>query len=159
MIPLGSLPMNNSGFEGDVLLFNAPAGGEIEFINGQPTMTAGFDSAFFLCLFGGNIEDDGLAGNKKTWWANYNETVPHKRYISRFQNLARGLSLITGNLRRLEEAAKADLQGFIDDGIAAKVTAVATIPKLNFLQLVIGIISPTGENSETRFLINWQSYL
>ena len=154
----GSLPMSNS-FEGDVLLFNTRDGGEIEFVNGQPIMTAGFDAAFFLSLFGGNVEDDGLAGNKKTWWANYNEPVPHKRYISRFQNLARGLPLITGNLRRLEEAAKADLRGFIDEGIAAKVTAVATIPKINFLQLVTGIISPSGESSETRFLINWQSYL
>ena len=145
-------------YSGDVLLFNTPDGGDVEFINAQPTMTSGFETAAYLCLFGGNYEDDGLAGNKKTWWANRNKEIPHKRYISRFQNLARGLPLVTGNLRRLEQAALADLEGFREEGIFEEITAEATIPKLNFLKLVINGNSPTGENSEIEFLINWQSY-
>lgn len=158
MIPRGSLPMS-SGYEGDVLLFNTRSGGEINFINGQPEMTRGFDSALYLSLFGGNLLDDGLAANKNTWWANYNINQPHKRYISRLQNLIRGLPLVSGNLRRIEETAKADLQGFVIEGIASKVEVVATIPKLNYCELAIFVTSPSGEVSETRFLLNWQSYL
>jgi len=146
-------------FEGDVRLFNTQSGGEINFMNGQPEMANGFDTAIFLCLFGGNVEDDGLSGNKKTWWANYNIDIPHEKYISRLQNLIRGLPLITGNLRRIEEAAKADLEGFIASGVAEKILVTAAIPKLNFLELVAEIISPSGESSVTRFLINWKSYL
>ena len=146
-------------YEGDVRLFNIQSGGEINFVNGQPEMMNGFDTAIFLCLFGGNVEDDGLSGNKKTWWANYNIDIPHEKYISRLQNLIRGLPLITGNLRRIEEAAKADLEGFIAAGVAEKILVTAAIPKLNFLELVAEIISPSGESSVTRFLINWKSYL
>jgi len=149
----------SSKLEGDVLLFNTANAGEITFINGQPIMTGGFDTAAYLCLFGGNLLDDGLAGNKNTWWANYNINQPHKRYVSRLQNLIRGLPLITGNLRRIEEAAKADLQGFVIEGVASKVEARATIPKLNFCELIITITSSEGEVSETRFLLNWRSYL
>jgi len=147
-----------TSFEGDVLLKNTADGGEMTFVNGQPLMTGGFETAAYLCLFGGNFEDDGLENNKKTWWANLNETVPHKKYISRFQNLARGLPLITGNLRRLEQAALADLEGFKDTGIAETIEVVAGIPRRNFLKLVIDINSPTGENSQTEFLVNWQAF-
>ena len=152
------MKMTNN-LEGDVLLFNAAPAGEMNFVNGQPDMTQGFDSALYLCLFGGNVLDDGLENNKNTWWANYNIDQSHKRYVSRLQNLIRGLPLVTGNLRRIEEAAKADLQGFIVEKIAAKVEASATIPQLNFCELVISITSQEGEISETRFMLNWQSYL
>jgi len=147
-----------TSYAGDVLMSNTADGGEITFVNGQPVMTGGFETAAFLCLFGGNFDDDGLEGNKKTWWANLNENIPHRRYISRFQNLVRRVPLITGNLRRFEEAAKSDLDGFKAEGIADAIEVEATIPRRNFLKLVIDIKSPTGENSQTEFLINWQAF-
>lgn len=147
-------------FEGDVLMFNTLDGGEIEFVNGQPVMTGAFETMLFLCLFGGNFEDDGLEHNRKIWWANLNESNPDRRYISRFQNLAfQGVPLTSGNLRRLEEAALSDLNVFKTSGIAGEISAVASIPARNRLKLTIGINSPQGENTETEFLINWQSFI
>ena len=147
-----------TSFEGDVLLFNTQDGGNIEFINGQPLMTGGFETMIYLLLFGGNVEDDGLSGNKKTWWGNIDETNPSHRYISRFQNLMRGIPLISSNLRRLEEAALADLEVFKTEKIAAEVTAVASIPALNTLLLVINVNSAQGENTEVKYLINWKTF-
>jgi phage gp46-like protein len=145
-------------YEGDVRLFNTAAGGEINFVNGQPEMTAGFETMIFLCLFGGNMEDDGLEGNRKTWWGNLNIDNPDHRYISRFQNLARGLPLTSNSLRRLEDAALSDLNVFKTSGIAGEVSAVASKPRRNRLSLLVNVNSPEGETSSVEFLINWQSY-
>ena len=146
-------------FEGDILLFNTQDGGEINFVNGQPEMTSGFETMIFLCLFGGNFEDDGLDGNKQTWWGNYNEGNPDRRYISRFQNLARGLPLTSGNLRRLEDAALSDLNVFKTEKIASEVSAVASIPARNHLKLSVSVVGSSGETSSVDFLLNWQRYL
>jgi phage gp46-like protein len=146
--------------EGDVLLFNTQDGGNINMVNGQPEMTAGFESAIFLSLFGGNFEDDGLAGNKKTWWGNLNENDPAFKYISRLQNLYfQGVPLTAANLRRFEQAVLADLEWFKEKKIAGEVLVVGSIPRLNRLGLEIDVSSPQGENSHVEYLINWQSYL
>lgn len=145
--------------EGDVLLYNTFDGGEVNFFNGQPDMTAGFETAIFLSIFGGNFEDDGLGANKKTWWANLNEDNDSYKYISRLQNLYfKGVPLTSGNLRRFEEAAKADLEWFRVEKIAEEIEVVASIPKLNQLKLLIKVNSPRGENAVAAYLINWQSY-
>ena len=146
-------------FEGDVLLRNTDDGGNINFVNGQPDMTAGFDTWVYLSLFGGNYEDDGRVGNRKTWWGNIDEEDNSRKYISRFQNLSRSIPLTSGNLRRLEQAALADLESFKTEKAAEKILVEAAIPALNKLSLNIDIISPSGDISNFKFLINWQSYI
>ena len=146
-------------FEGDVLLFNTKDGGNISIVNGQPEMTGDFRTMIFLCLFGGNLQDDGLAGNTKTWWGNIEEENISRKYISRFQNLIhQAIPLTSGNLRRIELAALADLEVFKTEKIAEEVTAVAAIVGINKLKLEVNVNSPSGENSQTEFLINWQSF-
>lgn len=146
-------------FEGDVLMFNTQDGGEIDFVNGQPEMTVDFRTMMFLCLFGGDLKDDGLEGNKKTWWGNYNENNPDRRYISRFQNLAMtGLPLTSGNLRRFEDAALADLEIFKKEKIATEVTAIASIPARNRLNLAVSVVGSSGETTSVDYSLNWQSY-
>lgn len=146
-------------FEGDVLLFNTADGGEINFVNGQPEMTAGFETAIFLSLFGGNFEDDGLAGNKKTFWGNLAENNISRKYISRFQNLMRGIPLTSGNLRRLEQAALADLEWFKTEKMAGEILVTGSVPARNRLKMIIDVNSPQGESAHVEYLLNWQSYL
>ena len=149
-----------SGLEGDVLLFNTFDGGNINMVNGQPEMTGTFATAIFLSHWGGNLKDDGLAGNKNTWWGNLNENNPSYKYISRLQNLFfQGVPITSGNIRRFEEAVLADLQWFKDEKIAGEISAVGSIPKLNRLGMEIDVNSPMGENTHVEYLINWQSYL
>ncbi|GAG06443.1 unnamed protein product, partial [marine sediment metagenome] len=60
---------------GDILLLSTKDGGDINIESGLIEMTAGFETAVYLSLFGGNIEDDGTEATKsKTWWGNLLET-------------------------------------------------------------------------------------
>ena len=77
--------------QGDVVLFQSLDDGEIVIEGGLATMDGGLQTAVYLSLFGGNEDDDGLAQNPKTWWANLDENQPVLRYRSRLQNLLRSI--------------------------------------------------------------------
>lgn len=130
-------------------------GGEINFVNGQPVMSAGLRTAVFLSLFGGNHGDDGRSQNKKTWWANIDEENEAYKYRGRFWNLVQGLPLTSNNLRRLENAALADLDWMKKEKIAQEIVITTSIPYVKILQMTIDINSP-GENFTEKYLINWQ---
>lgn len=143
-------------FDGDVLLQQENDGGEIEFISGQPVMTGGFETATYLSLFGGNEDDDGSKDNPLTYWGNLTEDDPSKRYISETQYLLRGLPATSANLIKIEEAAKRDLQWFLDTKIANKIVVVATIPELNKIN-ISGTITAEGKETNFNFTENWKA--
>jgi hypothetical protein len=129
----------------DVLLFQTKDGGEID----PDILTPGLDVMAYLCLFGGNDDDDGSEGNPLTWWANLDETDPASMYRSETQNILRGLPASSANLRRLEDAARRDLGAFISAGIAREVDAEASIIGLNRVRIVCDIDGQTEEFIET----------
>lgn len=138
----------------DVFLFHTADGGDVEFVNGQPTMADGLYTAVYLSMFGGNEEDSGLQGDdRKQYWANLSETDQAKVCRSRTQNMIRSIPAVTGNLRRIEDAAKADLTWLLDD-VASAVAVVATMPGLNRVSLTVDI---TVNNSDYQFSFenNW----
>lgn len=143
-------------FEGDVLMTAGGDGGGIEFVNGQPIMSAGLRTAAFLSLFGGNHGDDGRSQNKKTWWGNIDEENEAYKYIGRFWNLVQGLPLTSNNLRRLENAALADLDWMKTEKIAQEIIVETSIPYVKILQMIININSP-GKNFTEKYLLNWQT--
>lgn len=123
----------------DVLLFHTADGGEIELINGQPTMSDGLATAAYLSLFGGNEQDSGLQGDdRKQWWGNLGETEQSRVYRSRTQRLLRAIPAIPANLRRVEDAANADLAWFMDE-VASAITVTASMPTLNRVVIAIAI--------------------
>ncbi len=133
----------------DVRLFHTADGGDIEFIAGQPTMSDGLDTAVYLSLFGGNEQDSGLQGDdRKQWWANIGETDQARIIRSRTQNLLRSIPAITGNLRRIEDAAKADLGWMLAD-VASAIEVTASMPSLNRVALVIDV---TVSNTDYQFV-------
>lgn len=94
----------------DVLLFQTNDNGEIEIEGGQVTMTDSLETAVYLSLFGGNIEDDGSQDNPLTWWGNLVENEPANRYRSETQYLLGTVPAVSANLKRIEDAATRDLQ-------------------------------------------------
>lgn len=124
----------------DVLMFHTTDGGEIEFVNGQPTMSDGLATFVYLAMFGGNVLDSGLSGDdRKQWWGNLSETDPARTYRSRTQNLLATLVPIPANLRRLEDAAKSDLSPLLTIA-ASSITATASMPALNQVTLDVAVV-------------------
>ncbi len=125
----------------DVLLRHFDDGGDLEFINGRATTSDGLETAAYLSLWGGNELDSGIeADDPFEWWGNKSEQLPERQYRSQLQNLLTSLALIPANLRRIEDAAAADLTWFVETGPATFVQVVATIPKVNTVTIIVAII-------------------
>lgn len=142
--------------QGDILLFQTNDDGEITVTGGIVEMTGGFETAAYLSLFGGNEDDNGSQENALTWWANLNEVDLATKYVSETQNLLQALAATSSNLLRVEEAAKRDLQWFLDKNIASSVEVEATIPGINRVQIVVTIVA-VGEESQFTFVENWKA--
>jgi len=138
--------------EGDVLLYQTNDDGEISVTNGLVEMSGGLRTAAYLSLFGGNEDDDGLADNNKTWWGNITETEKSRKYISETQNLLESLPITSGNLLRVEDAAKRDLAWFKNEGVATDINVSASILGLNMIELAINIDQETF-----KFVENWRT--
>ena len=142
--------------QGDVLLQQTNDDGEIEVVNGVVTMSGGLETAAYLSLFGGNEDDDGSLENRKTWWGNLLEIDPSKKYISETQHLLQAIPSVSSNLRKIEDAAKKDLNWFLTNKIASSVAVLASIPALNRVTLSI-TINAEGDESEFEFTENWKA--
>lgn len=143
--------------QGDVHLFQTNDGGDIRVTEGIVEMVPGLQVSAYLALFGGNEQDDGIDDtNPNQYWGNFIETDPAERLRSRTQYALRSLPAVSGNLRRLEEAAKLDLAYLLSERIANSVDVTATIPALNRVRLVI-VISAQGEEFEFEYTENWKA--
>lgn len=124
----------------DVKLFHTVDDGEIELKNGQLVMSDGLAEATYFSLFGGNERDSGLkVDDKLQWWGNLGEVEQKRKYRSETQNLIRSLPATSSNLRRLEDAARRDLEWFTEE-VADSVEATAVIPALNRVELHVVIV-------------------
>ena len=142
--------------EGDVLLYQSVDGGEIVVENGLTEMSGGLETMAYLCLFGGNEDDDGSQDSPKTWWANLDEEDPDAQYRSETQNLLTRIPATTGNLKRLKDAAERDLAAFTNSGAADSVVVAVSIPALNKIKISASI-TVNGITTELKFLANWQA--
>jgi len=98
----------------DVLFADTSDGGDIFYDeNSNLKITNGLDTAIYLCLFGGNLDDDGsTASDKLQWWGNDGEP-DDRRFRSRFHGLLMGQPFSSALRLRLEEAAKYDIKAGI----------------------------------------------
>jgi phage gp46-like protein len=142
--------------QGDVSLFQTDDGGDITALDGIVTMGGGLETAVYLSLFGGNEDDDGRQDSPADWWGNIDETDPAREYHSETQHLLRSLPATTGNLRRLEDAARRDLSWLESDSVASSVTVSASIPGVNKIKLEI-YIEAIGEESSFEYVENWKA--
>ncbi len=143
--------------QGDVLVFQTVDGGNIIIEQNQDVqLTGGFETDFLMSLFGGNEQDDGSANNKNNWWANLMENDPAFQFRSRTQNLLISLPLVSGNLRKIEDAAKIDLKPYVDSGAITELNVLVLITGPRRVKIVITALAD-GENIDITFLANWQA--
>ena len=140
--------------QGDVLLFQTLNDGDINVELGIVEMSGGLETMAYICLFGGNFQDDGRPNNEFTYWGNRDEVDSTFKYVSETQNLLSSIPATSSNLRRIEEAALRDLQTFIDIAAASSVNVEVSIPALNRVNIVIDI-DAEGEESQFEFSENW----
>lgn len=142
--------------QGDVLLQQTNDDGEITVVNGVVTMSEGLETTAYLSLFGGNEDDDGRRDNPATWWANLAEIDPTKKYVSETQHLLQSIPATSANLRKIEVAAKKDLDWLLVNNVASSVEVFASIPDINKVALSVNI-NAQGEESEFNFTENWKA--
>ena len=142
--------------QGDVLLFQTNDGGDINVVNGTVEMSGGLESAAYLCLFGGNEQDDGSQNNVNQWWGNWGE-LQERQQRSETQHLLRSIPSVTANLRRIEEAAKRDLERLVSVGVATEISVAASMPGLNRVSIAVAINAINGTGTTITFIENWQA--
>lgn len=141
----------------DVLLFQTIDGGNVTIEPNQDIKTTGgFETDFYLSLFGGNEGDNGSNGNKNNWWANLLENDPAYQFRSKTQNLLISLPLVSGNLRKIEDAVKSDLKSYVDSGAITELTVSVLITGPRRVKIVINAYADGNKISLT-FLANWQA--
>ncbi len=123
----------------DVAFTIADDGGSIFVENGTIELDSGLEASVVLSLFGGNEEDSGMDGDaRKQWWGNLSETDPSKQYRSETQRLLAAMPIISGNLRRAEDAADRDLAWMVPS-VATAVSVSAGMPGVNTIQLDVAV--------------------
>lgn len=141
--------------QGDVSLFQTVDDGDISVISGVVEMNGGLETMAYLCLFGGNFDDDGSQDSTAAWWGNLDEEDPARKYVSETQNLMAGLATNTANLQRLQDAAERDLAVFLTENIASSVDIVLSMPAVNRVDFFIKI-DAFGQEFEFTFTQNWE---
>ena len=131
--------------QGDILLFSTGDGGDIENINGEPTMDGGFESGAELTI----NESDG-----KPHWMDEYKTESEKS-DSEFMNFIKGNLKTIKNLNQAVLLAEKDFAWFINDGIADTVNISIDDLSVNRIRLNVEILANGETLSENNFEINW----
>ena len=142
--------------DGDVLLVQTDDGGELLKRAGFVEMTSGFETMAYLCLFGGNETDAGGTDLTYMWWGNYDEPDPEKWLRSETQFVIHGLPRTFENLRKIEDAARRDLNIFIKQKIASEVKVQAEPFGRSAVKLLIDI-NAFGVEYKFNFVENWRN--
>lgn len=138
----------------DARHYHAPDGGELTIENGQVELADGLETAVYLSLWGGNERDSGSDGDTPLmWWGSIGEPE-ERQYRSQTQSLLRALPAVPFNLRRIEDAALADL-AWMTNSLAKSVTVTARIPLLNTVQIDTAI-NIDGQVVSFSFASGWQ---
>lgn len=135
--------------QGDVYLFQTNDDGDISVVGGIVKMSGGLATAAYLSLFGGS-ED-----LSKPWWGNLDENETEKRYVSETQHILQSLPATSFNLKRVEDAARLDIQWMVDTGVATSFVVFVTIPELNRVRIVVSI-NAKRDAAHFEFLENWK---
>ncbi len=141
----------------DVLIYQTPDDGDITVENGITEMTPGFETAVYLSMFGGNEDDTGATGDPKEWWGDLLDEDPSRHYRGETETILQNLPAVSGNLRKVEEAARRDLKWLLDSNAASSVAVSAGMPGVDRVALVV-TVEANGTESQFEYVENWKAY-
>jgi phage gp46-like protein len=142
-------------FEGDLLLYDTPDGGELAIENGLFVSDKQFSTSVYLSLFGGNKEDSGKVKNKEEWWGNLLDISESEKLKSRFQYIITGFPMTVKNIKEAETAAQLDLQWFVKEKIADEIFIYGKAVAKNQLSLTIEIMKDTRTIFKNAYSFQW----
>lgn len=141
----------------DIKHFQSLDGGNVAIPdNDDVQLTGGFETAFYYSLFGGDERDDGREGNQYNLWMNFMEDDIAYQYRSKTQYLLQSLPLVSGNIRKIEDAVKYDLKPIIDSGAITDLAVSVTIAGNRRVNINIQAYAD-GTKINIDFLANWQA--
>jgi len=125
--------------------------GDILVEDGFVVMTRSFETMAYLCLFGGNEDDDGSDATKNfQWWGNEGE-LEERQYRGQFQALLKGAPVTSQTRIDLGNAALADLEDvFVGGGYASAVDLDIEMPSNKRVELAISIKLTDGRELPLR---------
>lgn len=130
-------------YTGDFLLgLNLDGDWDINFENGQPSMTDGFETAVMLSCFG-----------KPDFWQNDLTNNQSEKYISEFPDIIEKGTVSTKTLNDGIAALRNALKWMIDTGAAQSIEVSGGVLNVYGLYWEIEIVRGEGDN---RYQINWE---
>jgi len=130
----------NTSQGGDVLMYHGPQDrGDINESGGIIEMTQAFETMAYLCLFGGNEEDDGSEATAKLQWCGNDGEPEELQYRGRLQSLLDGTPLNSSSVRTLEAAALEDLVPEFVPNYAASVSVSVSVRTPKHISIYITI--------------------
>ncbi len=129
--------------------------------NGQLAMDAGPQTAVTLSLFtdrragDSDVLPDG-GDDRRGWWGDAFPEVPGDVYGSRLWLYARAKDL-PATLEAVREAATEACAWLTEDGVAARVEAVAERLRAGVLSLTVAITRPDRSRTDIRFADLWEA--
>ena len=150
--------MSLQTFEGDLLLFDTPDGGDFLLTEGLLESDRSYDTAVYLSLFGGNKKDNGRVGNRKTWWGNTLRGVSENQKISsRFQAVIFGMPMSSKTILEAEDAAKIDLSWFKKEKIVDEIIVDGRAVTRSRFSLKVSMIKQGKSIYENTFMTPWKA--
>jgi len=138
--------------------------GDFKIISGKIATDLTFHTIIYLSLFGGNLASNTPAQRRPAgvinddWWGNVGEITADKiPFNSNFERSLIENSLISGNLRIIEQAANNDLEWMKTKKIIESVESSASITGVDKLKMEITIKKPEG--IEEKFEYFWDNTL
>jgi len=130
-------------YTGDVLIKLDQSTGEydIEWTNGQPTMTDGLETCVLLAIFGGPCILNGMTDDQG------------EKYISEFPAVIDRAKVNDTTRQNGISALERALAFLVRDNIASSVSVTGQIINAYAIGWAIDIAAPTGN---TRYSINWE---
>lgn len=111
---------------GDALFFSTPDGGEINVEDGVTEMTELLESSVFLCLAGGNREDNVTPSTEKLQWMGNEDEEDKDKFRSRTGALIHGRPLTSALIKEVGESAALDIL----DGLGNLIKSVASVARI-----------------------------